>query len=391
MQVFNAFFKVLKKKLPSSIIYLIVFLAISFPLAMSAKPTVSFEENRLNVAVFDKDGTDESKALVRFIGTKHDLVDTNEDKDELMDKMYYGVIDYALVIEKGYSEKIKNEDFDDLFSDYKLHDSYEAVLMGQFLNEYVTSLRSYVVIGESVKTAIKKTEDTLNDTTEVTYATFDEEEMSDYGESFAYYFQYLPYVLMCVIINALCPTLMTLKSKEIRYRTNCSPLRSSATTIQTFIASAICVLVIWIVFIGAGMIMYGGMYRGRAWYAVLNSFIFVMIITMLAAFIANIAKKQETVNIITQIISLGMSFLCGVFVPQFLLGKGVLAAAHFLPAYWYIKVNNMLSGVDTYDHDLLITCLLVQVGFAVALGALALVVNRVVYQGGVKKKVNMAA
>ena len=42
-------------------------------------------------------------------------------------------------------------------------------------------------------------------------------------------------------------------------------------------------------------------------------------------------------------ISLGMSFTCGVFVSMSVLGKGVRAVAHFLPVYWYEIVNETIA------------------------------------------------
>ena len=48
-----------------------------------------------------------------------------------------------------------------------------------------------------------------------------------------------------------------------------------------------------------------------------------------------------------------MSFLCGVFVPLDIMGKGVKTVAHFLPVYWYEISNNLLnnSAVLTQHRD----------------------------------------
>ena len=385
MQVFSVFFKVLKKKLPSSIIYLVVYIIIAFTFVYTAKEPVSFEAKRLNVAVFDKDLSDESRALTDYIATRHDIVKIDLDRDRLMDALYYGALDYAFVIKKGYAKSIGDGDFDGLFINYKLHDSYDALLMEQFLGEYTSALRTYMATGESPKSAISKTEKLLDKETEVSYVGQDENDAKEFPENIAFFYQYLPYVLICALINSICPVLIAMRRKDIRYRTNCSPLKVSSSTIQTVLASSLYVLILWLIFVVIGCILYGGMYSGRAWYAVLNSAVFALIVTMFAVLVANLTTKQETVNIIAQIVGLGMSFLCGVFVPQYLLGEGVLRAAHFLPAYWYIKANNMLSGTDVYNpHDVMV-CLFIELGFAVALGALALAVNRIIYQGGVRR------
>ena len=124
------------------------------------------------------------------------------------------------------------------------------------------------------------------------------------------------------------------------------------------------------------MILNGGVYTGMAWLAVLNSLVFSIMATMLTLLVSNIVTNEQTISIITQIISLGMSFICGVFVPLDMLGEGVLKVAKFLPAYWYEKANNMLCGVTPYNFNEYPTCLLVQVGFLVAFFAVALMVGR---------------
>lgn len=53
-------------------------------------------------------------------------------------------------------------------------------------------------------------------------------------------------------------------------------------------------------------------------------------------------------NAIVNTVSLGSSFLCGVFVQQELLGETVPSIARFLPAYWYVKAVD-ISG--TWFHS----------------------------------------
>jgi ABC-2 type transport system permease protein len=50
---------------------------------------------------------------------------------------------------------------------------------------------------------------------------------------------------------------------------------------------------------------------------------------------------------ISQIVGLGMSFLCGAFIPQTMLGSGVLAIGKLFPVYWYVRATDLLSGAQT--------------------------------------------
>ena len=198
---------------------------------------------------------------------------------------------------------------------------------------------------------------------------------SDFPTSFGAYFRYMPYIMLSTVISALCIVLKAMNRKDIRYRTNCSSMRPNSFTMQIFAGSAVFVLGLWLILMGAGIVMYGGIFRGRVWGAVLNSFLFIIISAAIAVFAANFSPSNTVVNLITQVVSLGMSFLCGIFVPLGMLGSNIEKAARFLPAYWYVKANEMLCGNQAYDAGKVAMCMLVEAGFAVALIMITLVLN----------------
>ena len=381
MQVFNTFIKIIKSKMPVAMIYIGVFLGIAIPMAMSGTAADMFSQTRIKVCIFDEDNTAESRSLTDFIAQRQDIVSLENDRDAIIDALYYEHADYVLIINKGYAEGLASGDTENIFGSYHMHYSYSAVFMGQFLNEYVSSVRAYLAGGEEISSAIKNTEKALSQETEVNIASFDIAGNEDYPVRFSYYFRYMPYVLISVLINALCPALLAVSRKDIRFRTNCSCLKPTSYTLQIFAGSGIFVVAVWMIFVIAGIFMYGGLYQGMAWLAVLNSFIFALVSASIAIFISSLSPNQNVISLLTQVIGLGMSFLCGIFVDMSLLGDGVLAAARFLPAYWYIKANNMLAGIDAFDCAKLAEFLAIEAAFAVVLAILTVIVRRLKYSG----------
>ena len=59
-----------------------------------------------------------------------------------------------------------------------------------------------------------------------------------------------------------------------------------------------------------------------------------------------------------------------------LLGDGVLAAAKFLPAYWYEKANDILAGAQSGTMGDVGMCLLIEGGFLLALVLVTMLVSR---------------
>ena len=100
MQVFNAFLKISKKTIPMALIYIGLFLVLLTFFVDSNTQNNTFEAAHLSVSVIDMDNTEESKALIDFIGQRHDLVDIENDKDKILDALYYGKTDYVLNIKE---------------------------------------------------------------------------------------------------------------------------------------------------------------------------------------------------------------------------------------------------------------------------------------------------
>jgi len=381
MQVFKAMIKVMRKRLPSAMIYIIVFVVISILVTNASTKDNKFEVTRQDICVFDEDGTPESRALTEFIGKNNDIVEIENDRDVIIDSLYYKRVDYALIINKGYAEKLAAGETADLFGSYHIDENYSVVYMGQFLDEYTTSVKAYLTMGKPVDEAIACTEEALSQHTDVEMLRVDKGGNSHYSVDFAGYFQYMPYILIAAVFTVVCQVLVTMNKKDIRYRTNCSCMKSSRYTFQLFFGSCLFVLGVWLLLIVIGGILNGEMYKGRALYAVVNSCIFSIVVTSIAVFISSFEPKENVLNLITQVLSIGMSFLCGIFIPMEVLSDGVLSVARFLPAYWYIRANNMLADIEPFDKGDVFMCYLIQAAFAVMLVILTLLVRKVKYSG----------
>ena len=51
-------------------------------------------------------------------------------------------------------------------------------------------------------------------------------------------------------------------------------------------------------------------------------------------------NNENLINMISNMLVLSMSFLCGVFINQELLSDGIVKAAHFMPLYWYTMLKS---------------------------------------------------
>ena len=61
MQVFKTFMKILKTRLTSAILYLVIFMVIAVIMADTAKDNNDYEDYKMSISVIDRDNSAESK------------------------------------------------------------------------------------------------------------------------------------------------------------------------------------------------------------------------------------------------------------------------------------------------------------------------------------------
>ena len=380
MQVFKAFMKILKSRFGIAAIYIVIFLAVGFFISRYDNSTEIFKQTKMNLMIVDRDNSAASKALTEFLSGSNTIVEGVENTDDLMDALYYGRVDYAITIPEGFEARLNAGETENLFESRHIHESYSVANIRMLLSEYVNTVGAYRVLGLSSEEAARKASEVLSAKVDVTIAK-EEAVKGVMNEGAASYFHYLPYIILSVIMSTLGPAFIVMNRREIRFRTDCSGIRPRSYTLQIFGASVLFVILVWIVFMIGGIISAGGMFTGKDWIAVLNSLVFSIFAAVLSMFLSEFVRNKDVTNVITVIISLAMCFICGVFVGQSMLGKGVLAAARFLPAYWYIRVCRMLDGELPYIAKDVATAIGIEAAFALVFVMLSLVVRKARSQG----------
>lgn len=381
MQLFNAFMKVAKKRLPSSLIYFVIYAVITFTLGSSYQTTMdaSFQSRSLKICVIDEDCSPASKSLTDYLDSLHELVKLENDPEVLQDNLYYRYISYVLTIPAGFEEKLLSGETDNLLLNVKVPGSTTGAFVDQQIDQYTQTLQIYLAGGYALADAVHETDASLAEATPVENLVF-ETESSSTPKGIFFFYRYLPYIFIVLLFNGLAPIIITFNKKDLRERTFCSCLRLIDRNAWLALGCVVYALTVWVGFLLLGTVAYGlAMFTTTAFYAMLNSFIFLLISAGLTMFVSTFAPNDNVLNMLSNIIGLGMAFLCGVFVEQSLLSEGVLKIARFLPAYWYIKANDMAGGLsaEAFDLSLYWKALGIQMLFAAAIFAAALAASRI--------------
>ncbi|NMA86372.1 MAG: ABC transporter permease, partial [Tissierellia bacterium] len=110
---------------------------------------------------------------------------------------------------------------------------------------------------------------------------------------------------------------------------------------------------------------------------IINTIVFSFTILCLTFFINSFTKNKFVITALSTVLSLGISFISGVMVPQEFLGEKTLALAKFFPNYYFVKINNItVNSFSDIGFELLMQLL-----FAFAFILLGLYFSKV-KQGG---------
>lgn len=112
MQVFKAYFQVMKKHLMLIMIYLIVFVVLSAIISgiiSGQSAPASFFETKYNIALFNDDGNAPlAQGLKQYIENNAQLVEIGGGEQEIQDALFYGRADCVVTIPQGFAEDFMN-------------------------------------------------------------------------------------------------------------------------------------------------------------------------------------------------------------------------------------------------------------------------------------------
>lgn len=375
MPVFRNYFTLIRRHIASLALYLFIFCGVVLLItAFYQDPSPSFTQIKPDIALVNKDSDDTlSSGLKHYMAKKTNIIENLDTKEKQQDAMYYEIIQYAITIPKGFGEQVRSGESPTL-ERYRSSTNASYAVIDIMVNEYVSSWMNYKNLGygdDKISAMVAK------DLDDKISATVDGSQKDDRVNS---YFNYLAYGFLTVIFLGISTVSLILNKKEIRMRNLCSPISNFSMQYQISLGNIIFAFITWIIFMIPAFALYpsqmlsvqGAMY-------VINSIVLlfpVLGICFLASYIVNSAEVQSA---ICNVVTLGLCFISGIFVPQAFLGEGVLAAARFTPTYWLVKANEYVSLSPTLE-DLFETPYLMTLGimllFAAAFFALTLLIGK---------------
>ena len=112
----------------------------------------------------------------------------------------------------------------------------------------------------------------------------------------------------------------------------------------------------------------------------MNALLFTIVSLAITYCVGLFSKNAMVLSALCNIISLGMAFLGGVFVPAEIMSDKVLILSRFFPTYWYIDTMQSIMdiGVSVSNKDMsqIGYGFIIQIAFVIAIFAFGLVVSK---------------
>lgn len=343
MTVYKGYMKIVKRNLGLILMYVVIFAGITvlFQQFSSADPAGSYQAESVRIAVVDEDRGSLAEGLKTYLGQFHEVTAAEHDKARLQEDLFYRNVEYIIWIPEDFFETCIVEG--KALTVTKVPGSYTAFYVDQQINSFLNDARAFHAAGftrEETAEALEKLEPAQVELLDTGRASG---EMSAYG----FYFRYVPYLFLSVLCYVMGNVISAFRKGDLPKRMRACAVSGRRQNVEGLLAAATLGLCLWALSIAGAFFWYRDSLteRGGVGYFLLNTLLMMLValtISYLVGLFVHGKNAVNTLNGIVNVLSLGLCFLCGVFVPLEIMSKRVKAVSQFLPVYWYEVVNDYL-------------------------------------------------
>ena len=350
MTVFKTYLKILRKNLFMVIVFSLL-LVIFGGLRMSSEDkSLSFNAVKPDVLIVNKDeNTGITKGFIKYIKNNSNTPKIENNEDKRNDALFYNEVDYIIYIPEGFNRDFMNGTIDKI--EVKKANNFNASYAEMLINRYLKIASTYRMKTTNPDELVKMVNKSLKNNTKIEITTkLDIDKL----RSAEFFFNFESYSVLVCLIFIISLILSIFNEEKIRKRTVISSTSYKTNNRLLFLCNLLYAFTIWVAYFILAIIMLGDiLWTSNGILYIINSFVHLITVTSLAFLIGNIVTSKDAVNGITNVVGIGTSFLCGVFVPLEYLPNSVVNIAHALPTYYYVKSNSIITTLEEINFTTL--------------------------------------
>jgi len=394
MQVFKTSLKIVLRSPTYLLLYIVFFGLLGLVLATSVantQPPMLNEASRVDVrpkvAVIDRDESVVSVAFTEFLAERSTFIVLEDSTKALQDATAQNTAGYIVIIPQGFGERFldaaKGSTALPQLETVVNYVEAEALLMDLVVNRYLQALHMTAALSpqSSVQEILAQAASAASLQSEVQTAKLIENPSITRASVFYYLWISYPLSLGLIVLSGMI--FSTFRQGELRRRNLCAPLSSSKMNMQVALGGASLIFLTWAFMMALSLLpMVGGLEILTAnplafVLLALAVLIYALVPFSIGFLLSQFGLKEAALNGAANILSLGFSFLSGIFMGgAAFLGETMQAVARVIPAYWYneaiasLTEGSLSSGtgvLSTYFSSLGIVALFAIAFFSIAL------------------------
>lgn len=346
MTIFKTFLKVCNKNKFIIILYTVILVIFGGLNMQMEDNSIHFTPSKPNVVIVNQDeAKGVTQNLIEYISDNSHIISLKEDEQSLNDALFYRDVHYIIYIPPHYRENFLNHQNPTI--QIKSTGDYQAAFAEMMLERYLKVTNIYNKFIQDEGELIEKINQTLLSHIEVEMTSKLD---TNHLTKASFYFNFANYSILAGLVYMISLILSSFKEEKIRKRTVISSMDERKYNRILFLANCLFALVLWGFYVILSFFLVGKMmFTAHGFLFVGNFLLFTICAVAISFLIGTLVKEKNALNGIVNVVALGSSFLCGAFVPMEYLPNFVIKVAHVLPSYYYIKNNELLAQLETFD------------------------------------------
>lgn len=375
MTVFKTFLRILNKNKGIVILYTVILLVFAGINMQSNNTVATFEASRPDILIVNRDEeVGITKDLIKYIKENSDTPTVADNEEARNDALFYEDTDYILYIPENYHNDFMEGKAPEL--EIKRTGSYDAEYAEMIIKRYISVANTYQKSISSEEELIAKVNETLSKKAEANITSKLDTTALNRA---AFYYNFESYAILACLIYIICLVLSVFNSQKVHKRIVISSTDYKKHNRQLLLSNCVYAFFVWSLYVIASFVLIGKdvMMTKNGAIFIVNSFIFTICATALSFFIGSLVSNKNAVTGIVNVVALGSSFLCGVFVPTQYLPDSVKAIARVIPTYYYVKTNDAASTMEIFNFETL-KPLMINMGVLLGFAAVFVIASNIV-------------
>lgn len=352
-----------------------------------AAAEASYQPYAARVAMVDRDGSELSRALARYLGDRYELVDVADDAAELQDAVATGRTDCVFFVPDGFGKKMlmaarAGKKLPQIQEAYGVS-TQASVLVGVDARRWVSLAGSAAAIDGAAdeERVAELAETSAAKRANVRIHTTSSE--SNAAEQLSVFTKFESYAVTSSVVVCVGLVLSALSQPDLKQRLEAGPQAPRSRAAGTFVSCLVLTVLVCAASSVVGLVaLRDAVTSLAAWQVTLAlgaNFVFALVPLAIAFLCASLGAREEVLNACGNILGMVMSFMGGAWVPLSFMGAAVTMAAHFFPTYWTNEAIGAVLGAGELTGHVLtsyFTGIGVTALFAAAITAAALALSK---------------